>query len=149
MFLLYAEHSFIPEKICYTVRRNGKEDISMRVVRFINMKFVSLIMLLSALSMMSVMTVFALPEAVKSTSYVWEKVDNQWTCVDKNGSPVSGWVEHDEHIYYLDKHGVMETGWIKYEKEWYYLNEESGELVTSKWVDNYYVNSDGVMSKIK
>lgn len=40
------------------------------------------------------------------------------------------------------------TGWIKYKNSWYYLDAE-GKLKTEQWIDNYYVNEDGKMTKIR
>ena len=93
-------------------------------------KFISGLFLIASLSMISVMSAFALPEAKNlDSSYSWKKVDDEWTVVNKNG--------------------VMKTGWAKVNSSWYYLNEENGKLVTDKWIDNYYVNSDGEKTKTR
>ena len=43
----------------------------------------------------------------------------------------------------------MKTGWIKEDNNWYYLKEDSGELITNQWVDNYYLDATGKMAKIR
>ena len=113
-------------------------------------KFISGLFLIASLSMISVMSAFALPEAKSlDSSYSWKKVDDGWTVVNKNGNSISGWISYDGDTYYLDKNGVMKTGWAKVNSSWYYLNEENGKLVTDKWIDNYYVNSDGEKTKTR
>lgn len=91
------------------------------------------------LSIMSVVPAFA---------ETWVEKNDVWSCVDDNGKPVTGWAEHDDNTYFLDKRGVMKTGWIKNDGEWYYLGED-GVLVVDDWVDNYYVDDEGRMSKIR
>ncbi len=100
----------------------------------------------------------ALAENLPSDGYEWEFTDGQWSCTDSRGEPVSGWaVRTDEKdgtelTYYLDREGVMKTGWLKDDKDgnWYYLYEENedeelvGTLATDTWIDNYYVDRDGV-----
>ena len=51
-------------------------------------------------------------------------------------------------LYFLDKNGIMKTGWIKSSGSWYYLND-NGTLAVDQWIDNYYVDSTGKMTKIQ
>ncbi len=100
--------------------------------------------------MISIISTFALPDTkILDDSYSWKKVENEWTVVNKSGNPISGWISYDDDIYYLDKNGVMKTGWLRISGTWYYLDEEDGKLVRDKWIDNYYVNSDGEKTKTR
>jgi len=113
-------------------------------------KNISACMIAAALSMMTVVSAFAAPLAEENDSYVWTKVNNEWTCVDESGHAVKGWAVHDGETYYLDKNGVMKTGWYKYDGDWYYLDEKTGILAKDTTVDgDYAVDSEGKMIKIK
>ncbi|WP_373803368.1 hypothetical protein [Bacteroides heparinolyticus] len=108
------------------------------------------VLLAASLSLASVVSVFALPEAkALDSSHSWKKVNDEWTVVDTYGNSISGWVSYNGDTYYLDKNGVMKTGWLKANGSWYYLSEDSGKLITDQWVDNYYVNADGVKTKTR
>jgi glucan-binding YG repeat protein len=104
------------------------------------------VMIAAALSMITVVSSFAAPVAVEDDSYVWTKVNDEWTCVDEDGKPVKGWAVHDDETYFMNKDGIMKTGWIKVENDWYYLDEETGVLAKDVAVDGQYqVDSDGKM----
>ena len=106
-------------------------------------------LLATSLSMISVISAFAHPDVrALDSSYSWKKVDEEWTVVDKHGTSISGWVSYDNDTYYLDKNGVMKTGWLKAGGSWYYFDDD-GKLATDKWVDNYYVNSNGEKTKTR
>ncbi len=101
------------------------------------------------ISIMSFTVAFASVKAADGNAYSWAKNgSNAWHCVNDKGENVSGWVNYNEATYYLDKDGIMKTGWIKYKNSWYYLDAE-GKLKTEQWIDNYYVNEDGKMTKIR
>lgn len=92
---------------------------------------------------------FAEISAKNANSYTWTLTDdNKWICT-YNSKPVKGWVEYNNEIYYLDKNGIMKTGWLKISSSWYYLDETTGILAKDTWIDNYYVDSNGEMTKIK
>lgn len=101
-------------------------------------------------------TVVEEDEELKIT-YYWKKTDDEWICTDKYSEPITGWAPKGGYMYYLNKLGQIRTGWIKDEGEWYYLYSEDddvdkelvGTLAKSTWIDNYYVNEDGVQTKIK
>ena len=111
-------------------------------------KLISAIVFAVTLSIMSANSVFAIT-AVNVDDFTWIETDDKWSCIDEDGDLVKGWVSQDQDIYYLDKEGILKTGWIKYDRSWYYLDEDTGILTTDQWVDNYYVNYDGEMSKIR
>lgn len=103
----------------------------------------------------------------------WKKINNQWCYFDKEGALImniwyqvpymdttkwyyfddqgymeEGWIFKNQKWYYLSTEsdstqGMMCTGWQLIKGKWYYLNED-GDLATNTWVDNYYVNSEGV-----
>lgn len=57
----------------------------------------------------------------------------------------SGWVEEDSAWHYYDGEGYMVTdAWKKLDGSWYYLDSD-GEIAKEQKVDDFYVNSDGVM----
>jgi len=119
------------------------------------------LILAMVLSLMSVMTVYAANDRVYGDDdepvYNWEKVDNEWVCTDEFDEPVVGWAPKDNHMYFLNKQGKIRTGWIKSEGKWYYLYDKTdkvdpslvGTLAKDTWIDNYYVDKDGVQTKIK
>ena len=43
----------------------------------------------------------------------------------------------------------METGWKYYNNQWYYLNPGSGEMATNRWINNWYVDSNGVWTQTR
>ena len=65
-----------------------------------------------------------------------------------HGTSISGCVSYDNDTYYLDNNGVLKTGWLKAGGSWYYFDDD-GKLATDKWVDNYYVNSNGEKTKTR
>ncbi|OOM79144.1 phosphatase PAP2 family protein [Clostridium sp. BL-8] len=70
--------------------------------------------------------------------------DGNWYYLDKSGAMQTGWVNStDGNWYYLNGSGVMATGWFKdTDGNWYYLNE-SGAMEHDKYIDGYYVGSNG------
>ena len=74
--------------------------------------------------------------------------ENTWTYLNDDGESLTGWIEDGENTYYLDDDGILKTGWFKSKGSWYYFDED-GVLQKDKWVDNYYVNSEGKMKSIK
>lgn len=69
----------------------------------------------------------------------------KWYYLNQNGSMATGWIlDTDGKWYYLNNLGVMEIGWIKdnYDK-WYYL-KENGAMAHDEYIDEYYVDSNGV-----
>ena len=68
--------------------------------------------------------------------------------VDGSGKPATGFISYNDQTYFLDKNGIMKTGWIKSSGSWYYLND-NGTLAVDQWIDNYYVDSTGKMTKIQ
>lgn len=90
-------------------------------------------------------------------TYYWQKVGDEWICSDKNGDAIVGWAPRGENMYYLNKQGQIKTGWIKDDGKWYYLYAEDddveealiGTLAKDTWIDNYYVDKNGIQTKIK
>lgn len=74
--------------------------------------------------------------------------ENTWTYLNEDGESVTGWIEDNKKTYYLDDDGKLKTGWFKSKGSWYYFNED-GILEKDKWIDNYYVNSEGKLKDIK
>lgn len=121
-------------------------------------KLLSVFIAALALSVSLAPAAYAL-DIVADDSYEWtESDDGIWSCEDEHGKPVKGFAvrittdkdgKEIENIYYLDKEGNMKTGWVKNKGNWYYLDDETGTLVTDDWVDNYYVNDEGEMTKIR
>ena len=93
----------------------------------------------------------------KSCTWTYDEDEHVWSCEDANGEPVTGWSRKGSKLYYLDDDGVSQTGWVKYEGDWYYFLEEDedsskspktyvGSMASDTWIDNYYVDHDGVKS---
>ena len=119
-------------------------------------KTITAFVLFAALSLYFVTPAFAVT-VTENENYTWEKVDDKWTCTDESGFPITGWAAKGTSIYYLNKKGVMRTGWIIVDGTWYYTykaddnvkEELIGTLATDTWIDNYYVDKEGVFKKTR
>ncbi len=100
----------------------------------------------------------------------WYKENNVWYYFNEAGNMVTGWAKIDGSQYYFDeygrmctdwryinnvwyhfdRYGEMDTGWVKDGAFWYYMDDESGEMVTAKWVKYrnrwYYMSLLGIMA---
>ena len=81
-----------------------------------------------------------------------------WFFFDENGFMMTGWVLDAGRWYYLNPvsdgtQGRMLTGWQLIDGKWYYLNTVSdgtkGAMITDAWIDNYYVDANGVWDETK
>ena len=112
--------------------------------------------LVAALSCSCAMPAFAVTVAKDSTQ-VFKVVEDKLTCKDASGHPVTGWVNYDGAIYYMNKKGVMRSGWIIVDNNCYYCYQPDdkvdskliGTLATDTWIDNYYVDKEGVWTKTR
>ena len=57
----------------------------------------------------------------------------------------TGWLAQGGSWYYLNPNGAMATGWLAQGGSWYYLNAR-GIMVTNTWINNYYLQGNGVMA---
>ncbi|WP_289301894.1 N-acetylmuramoyl-L-alanine amidase family protein [Sporofaciens musculi] len=74
----------------------------------------------------------------------WILSGNRWRFRYSDGTYAkSGWKDIDGKRYYFDAAGWMLTGWQWVDGKCYYL-DDSGALIKDKWVDNYYVDENGV-----
>ena len=95
----------------------------------------------------------------------WARILGSWYYFQQDGYILKGWYQEGDHYYYLnmdqgvmttgwdmidgnwyyfDKNGKMVTGWIEdLPRHWYYLGED-GVLAVSSWIDNYYVDENGL-----
>jgi len=120
-------------------------------------KRIFIFLLTAVLFAASAFPVFASSPVLPDDSQIWIETNNEWSCTDENGKPVSGWAARQDEddadqidVYFLDKSGVMKTGWVKYNGNWYYLDEKTGILATDTTVDgDYAVDAEGKMIKIK
>lgn len=66
-----------------------------------------------------------------------------------DGTPVSGWVQVQEHMYYFNAAGAMQTGWVDIDKETYYFSED-GTMYTG-WITlegkQYLLGGNGSLQK--
>ncbi len=62
-----------------------------------------------------------------------------------DGKMKSGWQKSGGNNYYFDSNGKAHSGWLQSNNKWYYT-ESSGKMVTSQWIDNYWIGSNGVWS---
>lgn len=111
-------------------------------------KFMSMLLLTATISMTVAVPGHAAMQITDANSYKWSKTGSEWKVVDGSGNPASGFISYNDQTYYVDKIGIMKTGWIKSSGSWYYLNN-NGTLAQDQWIDNYYVDSTGKMTKIQ
>ena len=72
-------------------------------------------------------------------AWQWKEIDNKWYYFDENGYCVTGWRKIDDNWYDFDKNGVLQTGrWI----DEYYVGTD-GKMLTDTWVGRYWVDSEG------
>lgn len=79
----------------------------------------------------------------------WVKsTDGNWYYLNESGAMQTGWIKNaNGNWYYLNQSGIMKTGWFKdADGQWYYLNE-SGNMEHDKYIDGYYVGSNGAWIK--
>ena len=75
----------------------------------------------------------------------WIKSNGKWWYRYQDGSYVaSGFDTIDGKTYFFDPDGYMITGWARINEKYYYFNQ-SGHMVTNAWVDDCYLESDGVL----
>ena len=73
----------------------------------------------------------------------WLEYKNNWYYFKDNGAMKTGWLNYKDNWYYLDANGSMKTGWLEYRDNWYYL-DENGKMLTDQWVNDRYLDSDGI-----
>ena len=101
----------------------------------------------------------------------WKKYDGDWYFFRYIGEAKTGWMDDLPDWYYFDSEGKMQTGWVtlkdtvqgtekdtfyyfmpngklvtgwkKIDNTWYYFHA-SGELASDIWVDDYYVDENGI-----
>ncbi len=94
----------------------------------------------------------------------WHLIQGSWYYLDENGYRKSGTIQVGDEYYYLMSDGKLAIGWIPYENTWYYSNEkgelqtgwimdvpgeyyylyENGSLAVDTWIDEYYVDQNGL-----
>lgn len=78
----------------------------------------------------------------------WQKVDNNWYYIGKNGYKHTGWQVINKKDYYMNSEGIMQTGWVNSNGKTYYMNS-SGAMIKNGWVKEnnlyYYMGSNGEM----
>ena len=79
----------------------------------------------------------------------WIKSNGKWWYRYQDGSYVaSAFDTIDGKTYFFDPDGYMITGWARINEKYYYFNQ-SGHMVTNAWVDDCYLESDGVRAENK
>ncbi|MGI6094960.1 MAG: L,D-transpeptidase family protein [Lachnospiraceae bacterium] len=73
----------------------------------------------------------------------WFCENGVWYYLRENGAMAAGWLNEGGSWYYLEGNGAMATGWRKVNGNWYYLYG-GGSMAQNTWVDNCYVNADGM-----
>lgn len=88
----------------------------------------------------------------------WQFIGRDWYYFNPDGSMATGWLVYNNQKYYLNplsngSQGKMLIGWQLLAGKWYYFKTKSdgtkGMLLTDIWIDNYYVNQDGVWEEGK
>lgn len=76
----------------------------------------------------------------------WVSYNNAWYYIDANGIMATGWRQVGGSWYYMDANGVMQKGWYKDATGTWYYSNPSGDMVSNKWVGNYYLGATGAMA---
>ena len=80
----------------------------------------------------------------------WRMIDGKWYYFNGDGSMATGWKLLDGKWYFLDEvNGDMFTGWKLWNDKYYYLIPGSGEMATNRWIQNWYVDGDGVWTQTR
>lgn len=111
-------------------------------------KLISMLLITATVSITVAVPGHAAMKVTDANSFTWSYTGSEWKVVDGSGNPATGFVLYNDATYYLDKNGIMRTGWIKSSGSWYYLNN-NGTLAKDQWIDNYYVDDSGKMTKIQ
>ncbi len=69
-------------------------------------------------------------------------IDGEKYYFESDGKLKTGWINRNGAWFYLDSKGKIYKGWIKTASGWYYTNV-FGEMLTSQWVDDCWLGSDG------
>lgn len=97
----------------------------------------------------------------------WIFSEDHWYYCSTSGARQSGWIRTGSYWYYMDPDsGQMQTGWITLKKDSYFLNENgamitgwyildenyyyfysSGILAKKTWINDYYVDENGIWIK--
>ena len=73
----------------------------------------------------------------------WTFISGNWYYFDANGAMQKGWIL--DNTYYLNEDGIMLTGWQTIDDAQYYF-DGSGKKLTSCWIGNSYVLSNGKLA---
>lgn len=93
----------------------------------------------------------------------WQKIGDEWYYFDTTGKRCTGWVKVRGEWYFLDKTGVLQTGWHQIGGKTYYFREngkmcwgicridgkvygfdDDGALIRDEYIEDGYVNKDGI-----
>ncbi|MCB7317799.1 hypothetical protein [Lacrimispora sp. 210928-DFI.3.58] len=72
----------------------------------------------------------------------WQWIDGAWYCFDGSGYMRTGWIDN---TYYCASSGAMVTEWYKIGSSWYYFAGD-GSVVRDQWIGDYYLLSSGKMA---
>lgn len=75
-----------------------------------------------------------------------KKIGSYTYYFNKNGIMMTGLQTVSKKLYYFNADGIMQRGWIRTADKSYYADPKTGVLAVSKWVNNYYFQSDGSMA---
>lgn len=88
-------------------------------------------------------------ETGEMTTSKWVKYRNRWYYMSLIGIMATGWFQDTDGVwYYLTGTGAMATGWYTVGDKWYYSNKD-GSLATNTWIENYYVDHNGVWTQTR
>ena len=73
----------------------------------------------------------------------WQMIDGKQYYLSDRGRVTVGWKNvREDYWYYFEEDGAGAVGWKKIDGSWYCFSNE-GIMLTSQWVDGYYLGSDG------
>ena len=82
-------------------------------------------------------------DVVVSCQSGFNNINGNWYYFDANGAMQKGWIL--DNTYYLNEDGIMLTGWQTIDDAQYYF-DGSGKKLTSCWIGNSYVLSNGKLA---
>lgn len=74
----------------------------------------------------------------------WLEDNRLWYYFLPNGEIAVDWVNVDGKWYFMNQNGTMRSGWIQWKGYWYYLNPMDGSMAVNTYINQYYVNADGI-----
>lgn len=63
------------------------------------------------------------------------------------GALFIGWFVRDNKTYFADSNGEAVDGWYEIDGQWHYFYPDTKEMAVSTWIQDFYVDENGVWSR--